>query len=108
MSTARRRVLQRGDERQLDALTLLVAGLWRGPAIHQAELLVRVGLDPDRLGQWHAGTLVGVAGRAVVDRQDLLRTLVDQVQARVGDDPVQPGLQRPAAVEAGEPAPGPQ
>ena len=39
---ARRQPLQRRDERQLDALALLVAGLRRGVAVVQPELLVGV------------------------------------------------------------------
>ena len=48
---ARRQVLERGDERELDALALLVASLGRGEAVLEAEPLVRVRLDPDRLDE---------------------------------------------------------
>ena len=46
-----RQVLKRGDERELHGLALLVAGLGRGVAVLEAERLVRVRLDPDRLDQ---------------------------------------------------------
>ena len=43
-------------------LALLVAGLGRGVAVLEAERLVRVGLDPDRLDQRLAGAVVGIGG----------------------------------------------
>ena len=98
--------LQRRDERQLDGLALLVAGVRRGVAVLDAEGLVRVRLDPDRLDQRLADAAVRVGRRAVVDRQDPLGPAVDRVERGVGGDPVEPGAQRAAALELGEPPPG--
>ncbi len=86
-------MLQGGDERELDALALLVTGLWAGQPILEAELLVGIGLDPHRLDQGLARALVRVGRRAVVDRQNALRALFDLVQRGVGGDPVEPGTQ---------------
>jgi hypothetical protein len=44
----------------------------------------------------------------VVERQDALRAPLDQLEAAVGGDPVQPRAQRAPALEAGQRAPGPQ
>jgi hypothetical protein len=66
----RGQVLDGGDERDLDALAPLVAGVGRGEAV--GEQRVGVGLDPDRLGQrWPL--VGGVRGRPVVRRQHALR-----------------------------------
>ncbi len=100
-----RQVLERGDERELDALAPLVAGLGRGEAVLDAQDLVRVGLDPDRLDERLAGPDVGIGGRAVVDRQHPLGPPRDLVQAGVGGDRVEPRAQRAAALEPREPAP---
>jgi hypothetical protein len=101
-------VLEGGDEGQLHALAPLVAGLGGGQPVLQAEALVGVGLQPDRLDQRLARTLVGVGGRPVVDRQHALRPPGDGVEAGVGGDPVEPAPKRAAALEPGQPPPGPQ
>ena len=105
---ARRQVLQRGDERQLDALALLVARLGPGDAVAEAQALVGVGLDPHRFDERRRGPVVGVGGGAVVDREHELGPPLDRLQARVGGDRVEPGAQRAAALEARQPAPGAQ
>ena len=55
---ARRQVLHRGDEGELDRLALLVGGVGRGVAVLDLERLVGVGLDPDLLGDRLARRLV--------------------------------------------------
>jgi hypothetical protein len=100
-------MLERGDERELDALALLVAGSWRGGSVLDHEGLVGVGLEPDRLDERALRSVVRVACRAVVDPQDTLRPALDHLQARVGRDPVEPGAKEPA-VEPRQPAPRPQ
>ena len=94
-------MLERGDERELDGLALLVAGVDR-------QLVIRVGLNPDRLDERRSGVVVRIGGRAVVDRQNSRRAPLDQAQAGVGGDPVQPRAQRAAAFEPRQPAPGAQ
>ena len=64
-----RQVLERRHERELDALAQLVARLGPGQAVLEAQPLVRIGLHPDRLGRGQADAVVGVGGRAVVERQ---------------------------------------
>src|SRR5262249_5182048 len=46
-----RKVLQRRDEGELDALPLLIARFRSGEPVGQPELLIRIGLHPDRLDQ---------------------------------------------------------
>jgi hypothetical protein len=65
----RRQVLERDDERELDALALLVARVGAGQAVGQPERLVRVRLDPHGLDQRLARADPRVRRRAVVDRQ---------------------------------------
>ena len=91
--------LEGRDERELDRLALLVARVGRGVAVLDAEGLVGVGLDPDRLDHRLADAAVRVGRRAVVDRQDALRAPLDRVQAGVGGDPVEPGAQRAPPLE---------
>ena len=98
--------LEGGDEGELDGLALLVAGVGRGVAVLDAEGLVGVRLDPDRLDQRLADAAVRIGGRPVVDRQDPLGPALDRVQGGVGRDPVEPGAQRAAALELGQSAPG--
>ena len=93
---------------ELDALALLVAGLRAGAPVRDPRHPVGQRLEPDRLGQRLAGRAVRVRRRPVVDRQHPLRPPLDQPQAAVRRDPVQPAAQRAAALEAGEPAPAAQ
>ena len=102
---ARRQVLQRSDERELDALALLVARLGCRVAVLEPEVLVRVGLDPDRFDERRARTGVRPRRRAVVEPQDALGPFRERVEARVRRDLVEPWPQRPARLEAAEPAP---
>ena len=90
---ARRQQLQRGDERELDALALLVLG------VHH------VGLDPHGLDERLGDGVVRVAGGAVVHRQHAPRAALDQLQAGVRRDPEEPRAQRAAAFEARQGAP---
>ena len=53
-------MLERGDEGELDRLALLVARLRCGVTVLDPELLVGVGLDPDRLDHRLAGAVMGV------------------------------------------------
>ena len=92
----RRQALDGRDQRQLERLALLVAGLRTR----------RVGLDPDALGQ-RRPELGAVLGRGrEVDREH--PPALGLLEARVGRDRVQPRAQRAALLEAGEPAPGAQ
>ena len=104
----RRQVLKRRDERQLDALALLVARFGPEQLVADVEGLVRVRLDPHRLDERLADAVVRVGGRSVVDRQHPLRTPRDHVQARVRGDLVEPGAQRAARGESRQAAPGTQ
>ena len=52
------------DERELDALALLVARLGPGRRVAEPEALVREGLDPDRLDERLGGRIVRVGRRA--------------------------------------------
>ena len=97
---------QGGDEGELDALALLVARLGRGVALPDAERLVRVGLDPDRLDQGLARVAVRVGGGAVVDRQHPLGPALDRGQTGVGGDRVEPGAKGASALEAAQSPPG--
>ncbi len=100
--------LERRDEGELDALALLVARLGPGQRLREAQALVGVGLDPHRLDQRRRGALVGVGGRAVVDREHELRAPLDRLEADVGGDRVQPRAQRASPLEARDGAPGAQ
>ena len=88
-----RQVLERGDEGELDALALLVARLGRRVAVLHAELLVRVGLDPDGLDDGLARSRVGISGGCVVGGQHALGPRAICVEADVGRDLVEPGAQ---------------
>ena len=81
-----RQVLERGDERQLDALALLVAGLGAGEPVLEPEVLVGVGLDPHRLDQRLARAAVRVGGGAVVDRAARAWGAARSVERGVGGD----------------------
>src|SRR6266545_4573682 len=101
-------MLERRDEGELDALTLLVASLGGSKAVREAERLIRVGVHPHRLEEWLRGAIVGIRRGAVVDRQHALGPPLDRLQAGVGGDLVEPGPQRAAALEPGQPPPGTQ
>ena len=105
----RRQVLEGDDEGQLDALALLVAGVRGGEPVLDAELLVRVGLDPDRLDQRLARAARGDRPRARSPRAAPASAGArDRVEAGVGGDLVEPGANRAAALELRQAAPGPQ
>ena len=101
-------MLQGGGESELDTLALLVASVGADQLGSEAELGIRVGLEPDGLGQRLGRNAVRIRGRGEVDRQDALGTLLDRPQAGVGGDRVEPGTEGAAALEAGESAPGAQ
>jgi hypothetical protein len=103
-----RQVLQRCHEGELDALASLVARLGSRAPVDEPELLVGIRLDPGRLDQRRPRRVVGVGGRAVVDRQHPPGPALDGGQRRVGRYPVQPGAQRASPLEARQPAPGAQ
>ena len=105
---ARRQLLHRRDEGELERLELLVAGVGRGVAVLDLQRLVRVGLEPDLLADRVARGLVGIGRGPVLDRQQPPLAAGDDVEAGVGGDLVEPGAQRGAATEAAEPAPDPQ
>ncbi len=101
-----RHALEPGDEGQAHGLPGLVAGVGAVGAVGQAlEQRVGVGLQPDRLAPARRLRL----GRAAGGRHVRPAGVVAQrVEAAVGGDPVQPGAQRGAALEARQPAPGGQ
>ena len=88
-------MLQRRDERQLDALPQLIGGL-------RIRIRLDVELAFDRRGQ-----LADLAHRrVVVERDQAFRPLLDQLEAGVRGDPVQPGTHRTASLEPRQPPPG--
>ncbi len=101
-------MLERGDERKLDRLALLVASLRCRREVVESERFVGIGVDPDRFEQWLGRAVVGIGGGAIVDGQHARRPPLDELQARVGGDRVEPGAQRAAALESGQPPPGAQ
>jgi predicted dithiol-disulfide oxidoreductase (DUF899 family) len=101
-SLFRRDVLQRGNERELDGLTLLVAGVWGGESVLEFDAGVWIGLEPDGLDERCRQRIVRVGGGPVVDREHSLGPPLDRFQAGVGRDPVEPGLERAAALELGQ------
>jgi hypothetical protein len=93
MRTARCRagqVLERGGEGELDALTLFIARVRAEHGGFDSELGVGVGLEPDRLGERLAESYVWIGRWTVVDREHALGPLLDQAEAGVGGDPIQP------------------
>jgi hypothetical protein len=100
-----RQVLERGDERKLDALTLLVASLRAGRVVLHEEMLVRGGLDPHRLQDRLGRPVARIRGRAVVDRKHALGPALDRFERRVRGDRVEPRAQRAALLEPWQPSP---
>ena len=103
-------MLERGDERELHGLALLVPGLRDGVSVLELELLVGVRIDPavhDLRGIGPHRSLGG-GGSFKVDRQHPLRPPADDVEADVGRDPIQPRAERAPAVEAGQAPPRPE
>ena len=98
--------LQAGDEGEADRLLGLVAGV--GPLCPVGQPLeqgVGIGLEPDRLAAPGRLRRPGRAARRVhVLGPPAL--VAERVEAAVGGDPVEPGAQRGAPLEPGEPAPG--
>jgi hypothetical protein len=99
-------VLEGGREGELDALTLFVARVRAEHRSVDSELGVGVGLEPNRLGERLAESYVGIGRWTVVDREHALGPLLDQAEAGVGGNPIQPGAKRASTLEAGESAPG--
>jgi hypothetical protein len=99
-------MLERRDERELDALADLVPRLRRGQGVLGPEPLVRERLHPDGLDQWLAQVVVGIGGRPVIGRTHPLRPALDQVEASVGGDSIEPGAKRALRLEPRQPAPG--
>jgi hypothetical protein len=98
-------MLQRGHEREPDRLPRLVARLRPGGRVGESvDQGVGVGLEPDRLD------CAGGLGR-LDHRWDLLwaaAAVAKRVQTAIGCDPVEPGAQGGAPLEALQPAPGRQ
>jgi hypothetical protein len=84
------KVLQRGDEGELERLSPFVASLGRSVTVRAAGGLLRVRLDRQR----------------PVERA--LAAVGDRVEANVGRDPIQPTPRRASAAEVGLRSPGPQ
>jgi hypothetical protein len=85
-----RQVLERGDERELDALALLVVRIRAGGRGVEAQSPVWIGLDPDRFDDGLAGAVVRIGGRAIVDGKHQLWPALDSPQAYVRRDGVEP------------------
>jgi hypothetical protein len=98
-------VLQRRDERQLDALATLVSCLGRLAPVLDADLLVGIGLHPHRLGERLAGLLAAPGRRAVVDREHPLAAAGERVEARVRRDRVKPAAELARVLEPRQAAP---
>jgi hypothetical protein len=101
-------MLQGGRERELDAFALLVPRVRAEEVGLEPELGVGERLEPDALGEPLGGPLVWIGRRRIVDREHAPGPLLDQAQAGVGRDPVEPGAKRASALEAGESTPGAQ
>jgi hypothetical protein len=101
-------VLKRRDEGQFQRLTLLVASLRTGMSVVEAETLVGIRLDPDRLDKRLSNVSPGRRRWPVADRQYTLRASRDRIPADVRGDRVQPGADRALSVEPGQPAPSAQ
>jgi hypothetical protein len=86
-------LLQGCDERELDALALLIAGDGGGELVLELGPCTRVRPEPDGLDEWLRAGRVRVGRGAVVDRKDALGTALDGLQTGVGGDRVQPGLE---------------
>ncbi len=100
---ARRQVLQRRDERQADALAQ--CRQLEGIGVRGQRAGVRDRLEPVA-ARASLERVVRGAGGAFFDRPGAARALGPNVQAHVGGDPVHPGPQRGAAVEAPQAPPG--
>ena len=100
-----RDVLQGCDERELDALALLIAGVGGGERVLEFDAPVWVGLDPDGLDERFREWIVWVGRGAVVDREHSVGPSLDRLQAGVGGDRVEPGFERAAAFESGQRSP---
>src|SRR5215211_7594315 len=102
---AGRQVLKGADERQLDRLPGLVAGLRPGGAVRDVlQEDVRVRLEPDRLGP--AGGLGRLNHGLYLPWT--ARSVAQRVQAAVRRDPVEPRAHRGSALEGLEPPPSRQ
>jgi hypothetical protein len=99
-------VLQRRDEGELDGLALLVASLGRGVPVLDGESLVRIRLDPHGFDERLAEISRRFGGGAVVLGKNPLRPAGDRIQANVRGNPVEPRVQRAAAFELRQSAPG--
>ena len=96
---SRPELLQCGDEGELHGLSLFIASLGHRVARLEPDLLVGIGLDPDRLGKGGALVVAGLRGASMVNRKRPLGPPRERVQADVGRDPVQPGSEQPAPPE---------
>jgi hypothetical protein len=106
-----RQVLEGGDEGERDRLPCLIACLWSRGAVRQAsEQMVGIGLEPDRLvvrrGRGRADRRHRVRRRSRRSVGTALPAAAQRVQALAGRDPVHPGAQRRASLEAVNAAPG--
>ena len=97
-------MLERGDERQLYRLALLVTCVGRRVAVGEPELLVGIRLDPHGFDE-RRPRVVRRGRRSVVDREQALVPALERVQAGVRRDPVEPGPERASPTELGQPAP---
>ena len=96
----RRQVLERGDERQPDRLAgHRHLGRVRRPRASALSGIGSIQVTSERVCRLAS---IGLARRAEVHRQRAPLAAVQHVEADVGGDPVQPGAQRRAALEAVE------
>jgi hypothetical protein len=101
-------VLQRGDERQLQPFTLLIARFGIHAPRPDAHRFARIRFDPRRLDLRHAGRRMRRGGRTELVRQHALAPPFEFGQADVGRDGVEPRASRTRIAQAGGAAPGAQ
>src|SRR5215207_1916941 len=95
-------MLQRRDERKLHGLALFVAGLGRRIALLEPELLIGIGLQPNRFSERLAARIAGPGGPSAVDRKQPLGPSREGVETGIGRDPVEPRTEQPWAPEPGQ------
>jgi len=75
-------MLERRDERELDALALFVAGVGPGEAVLDRQLLVGIRVNPDRLDKRRRGSVARRRSGPVLGSEDAARPSLDRVEAR--------------------------
>jgi hypothetical protein len=92
-------MLQRGDERELHGLTLLIASVGRGKPAPDSDLLVGIRLEPNRLDDGLRRRIVAPDRTSAVDRQSSFGPSSEHVQTHIGGDLVEPWPDQPISPE---------